>query len=139
MDELSFTVPKIEGVDGSAKGSKPEFGFLCLVVGMMVAAASMGCAGGRRESSDQRPLLFNGNLFRKGTSGSTIGHDLRSAPAGTTIPPAGLGVDLVSRDMVRGGPSSRPMVSADPRDTYARETTGIIRTLWFDREGESPH
>jgi hypothetical protein len=34
---------------------------------------------------------------REASDSSTLGHDLKGAPRGRTIPPAGLGVDLVGR------------------------------------------
>ena len=42
-----------------------------------------------------RPGLFRRKPAGPEASGATIGHDFRSWPAGTTIPPAGFGVDLV--------------------------------------------
>jgi hypothetical protein len=51
-----------------------------------LAAVSSGCAGERANARSREGSR---------SKSSTVGSDLRQAPAGTTIPPPSLGVDLV--------------------------------------------
>jgi hypothetical protein len=55
-------------------------------------------------------FLFGGCASRdrhgSAVGGSTVGRDLHHAPRGTTIPPAGFGVDLVGYDRI--DPARRP-------------------------------
>ena len=72
-------------------------GVWCGLTGMVtVAMVWTGC------TPDRRPLRING-ISRS----STIGSDFRQVPAGTTIPPAGFGVDMVNH------PGAPPTQDAD--------------------------
>ena len=64
-------------------------GFLVSGPILVLALGLTGCG------NTSRPGLFRRRPAGPEPSGATIGHDFRSWPAGTTIPPAGLGVDLV--------------------------------------------
>jgi hypothetical protein len=64
---------------------------------LLLAAGCQHLGDGLRERRARRRDLPS----RAGASGPTIGHDFRRAPAGTTIPVTGLGVDLVQ---VEAGP-----------------------------------
>jgi hypothetical protein len=74
-----------------------------LILTLVLASALMtvGCSAGRRW----------GSRDRVGSDPSTLGTDFHSVPAGRTIPPAGLGVDLVRRDR---SPAARRDVSVVP-------------------------
>jgi hypothetical protein len=57
-------------------------------LGLLTAFGGFGCAAGR----------MNRAVSPSRTDDSTLGTDMMKAPKGTTIPPAGFGVDLVSND-----------------------------------------
>jgi hypothetical protein len=84
-----------------------------------------GCQRLRTEFRDYR-IPGSGVSSRRETSGSTIGHDFRKAPAGAAIPPTGLGVDLVQ---VEAGEADQPEAAhnrlrpkRDPKLAAALET-----------------
>jgi hypothetical protein len=91
------TFPKRERMSTRKPNRRAVLWVLCALVGTTLAAAASGCVGARRRPYFPWVSRFGRNPYRKDTPGATIGYDIRSAPAGTTIPPAGLGVDLVMK------------------------------------------
>jgi hypothetical protein len=90
---------------------------------LVVALALSGCGNLRREARD-RPGLLHRNPTGPESSGSTIGHDLRRMPAGTTIPATGLGVDLVRSHGDEPRRDSGQTRSLPKTDTETRATLG---------------
>jgi hypothetical protein len=92
---------------------------------MMLTPEMLGCRGLQRQSSGSRPSPFSRRHQRNEPSGSTIGHDLRSAPAGTTIPAAGLGVDLGGNEADRTTPLTGQIASPRKVDHDTKAVAGI--------------
>jgi hypothetical protein len=59
------------------------------------ALLALGCRGLDGEGAGQPPWGYHRRASRIEPAAATIGRDLHSVPAGTTVPPSGLGVDLV--------------------------------------------
>jgi hypothetical protein len=101
--------------------------FMMSGMSLVVALALSGCGNLRREARD-RPGLLHRNPTGPESSGSTIGHDFRRVPAGTTIPATGFGVDLVrfhggQSDQESGHAQSRTKADALTRTAHQSEPT----------------
>jgi len=94
----------------SRSSSRRWHRFLVSGAPLALAVGLTGCG------NMNRPGLFRRKPSGPETSGATIGHDFRSWPAGTTIPPAGLGVDLVrsqGSQPQQGSGIARPLPRTD--------------------------
>jgi hypothetical protein len=67
---------------------------------LTAAVCGVGCAGGQRRGCPPGPYQ---------SDFPTVGSDLKCAPRGITIPPPGLGVDLVGHSR---GVTSDPVIPA---------------------------
>ena len=78
---------------------------------LLTAVSLAGCG------DTNRPSLFRRKQYSTLPNGATIGQDLRNWPAGSTIAPGGLGVDLVRSPGNLQSPNSlflRSLPKSDP-------------------------
>jgi hypothetical protein len=121
MDSSSVATTEPRNVRSSLLRSSGCRLGLSISLGLSLAISSAGCRqDGQRVRTTAGP----------GTPGPTIGHDFRLWPAGTTIPPTGLGVDLVKSQPARlprldtrtvqadseGSPVGSPAPDSSPSD-----------------------
>jgi hypothetical protein len=65
------------------------------ILALIPALLILGCRGLNGDGAGGRPWRLHGRASRIEPAAATIGRDLHSVPAGTTVPPSGLGVDLI--------------------------------------------
>jgi hypothetical protein len=76
------------------------------IAALAAVAWTSGCHAIRRDRGGSG-TSFHGIHAESSSSGATVGKDLHSVPAGTTVPPTGLGVDLIRFD--RSDPATRSL------------------------------